>query len=154
MARLNSVTDIPERIQGIARTHAVKVSRRIGDRLVDLAHELGLKSPVDTSRLLSNFLIGSREDDFPTPRPWHEGKDGSTRESSLGAQGLHNIQIIERDLKAMRGGTIPRVRWRLENRTPYIPYVIRRIGDYISPIVTHRVAQLRQAYRTLTLQDR
>jgi len=153
VARLDRFTDIAPRVNRVMRTHYTEISKSVGRRLVDMAHELAQKSPVDTSYLLSGFQVGTRYEDFPDPHQYIHGKGGDTRTSSIAKLGLDNTQVVDRRIQELRLSSVPRVRWQLINRTDYLKYVIQRVGDFVSPIVKPRVARIRQAYLKLRVSE-
>ena len=153
MARLDKFTDIAPRVNRLMHTHYTEISKSIGRRLIDLAHELAQKSPVDTSYLLSGFQVGTEYEDFPDPHEFIHGKGGDTRTSSIARLGLDNTNVVDRRIQQLRLSSVQRVRWRLINRTKYLKYVIQRVGDFVSPIVKPRVAQIRQVYRRLRISE-
>ena len=144
----------PERTAHLLREYSLEVIKATALGARNIAHNAAEQSPVDTSRLLSNFLVGASPFDFTYRRAWVEGKNRSTRLISLARVGQFNTTRANREIKrvAARGRLPNRFRISVQNNTPYLPYVEER-QPYLAVAVRSSLQRLQASYRSLRLRE-
>jgi len=152
--------DLSRRYDRILREYALDVINETALGARNIAHAAAERSPTDTTRLASNFLIGRSQFDFTYRRAWIEGKKNpatgvsSTRLGSIARLNIHNERVARREVsrvKALR--RLPNV-WRIsvQNHTPYLPFVERR-RPYLEAATASAIRRARAAYESVRVQE-
>ena len=152
MATFTSFANYGDRFEQLVRQYRADLLESVIGGMRDLAHSLASESPVDTSRLLSNFLLGSDVYDITYRRAWVEGKGGSTRNGSLAALAAFNKQRGDREFsRAIGNPSKTRVRLVVGNKTPYLKYAEKLTRPYLQRVSDAGIAEARRRYNSVRL---
>ena len=124
MAILRNPQQFASRLFAVANQLKYDAVAILVEEAENTSFKLAEASPVDTSKLLSNFRIGEREFDFVMRRAFVTGIRGSTRDLSRTALGLHNKRVGERILATSVGKDFVTV--AIENKVSYFGDVEER----------------------------
>lgn len=116
------------------------------------AHALALKTPIDTGRLMSNNKVGAPGDDFSERASFFEGERGNTKNQVLTRLGADNRLRADSAADYAAGILAPTFSLEIRNNTEYYEDVNRRT-NFSAGIAGRVSAAVRNALGGVRLED-
>ena len=152
MARLKRVNNYGDRVKRLA----LRLRRDVVDGVLsgaeEMAHDLAVRAPVDTGRLLSNFSLGFSEFHFPYRNSFVKGEKGNRRHAAIAKLDQLNRKVRADALKIAVLDRTRRFIFQVRNPTPYLEYVDKH-KPFVDQTYQEGVAKIRLNYQRVRLKD-